>query len=466
MPGDGDAALELLLVLRVDFRAVLQRVLDAILRRLGGGDIGRGAEAVAAQEHALALGEEIPLGIADRVVGLVGIADAAIDMVVLLPEAALHLQAHLQRRHVGQLVDGVLHRLADIHRDLAEHRGGDGADAPVGRSGLGRAAGLAVYVGNGDALVALLDLDDLAIVLDQRFQRLAEGLADLAHAALGLEDRGLHVIGEARADRGPQAGLQQLAHLDALAGDRHAVQPAAGIAGIAAMFAGFQAGGVFVVLVQRAPVLHRRQQDFLVLLGDGLVQCALLGGLGQKFGDLAVEVRLDVAIALRLAAERVGGMDIGVVVDLGEGLQRHAQPVDVMQDALVVIGQAPGAGIDVLAGIELDMLGGAAQFGIGVAAIERPVTAAGAAVIFQHRHFIAGVAQLHRRDHAGNAGAQHQHRCAGRRGRQLDRALEGGSVSQGQFVHGVIQGRRPGSDADHGQKGAPAGRQLVLVCHV
>ncbi len=175
------------------------------------------------------------------------------------------------------------------------------------------------------------------------------------------------------ADRSPQARTQQFAQRQRLGGDALGIEPAAGIDLIAAHFAGEKALLVLVIVVQRPPVLQRRQQHFLVFLGDGLVQRFLLGGFGQQFSDMAVEIRLDVAEALRLAAKRLGRMDIGVVVDLGEGLQRDIEPVDVMQDALVVIGQPPGAGIDILAGIELDMLGGAAQFGVGVAAIKRPV---------------------------------------------------------------------------------------------
>ena len=60
----------------------------------------------------------------------------------------------------------------------------------------------------------------------------------------------------------------------------------------------------------------------------------------------------------------------------------------------MVIGQPPGAGIEILARSELHMLGDAAQLGIGVAAIQRPVPAAGTVVIFQDLHLIAGVAQL------------------------------------------------------------------------
>ena len=138
-------------------------------------------------------------------IGLVGIGDAAIDLVVLFPEAALHLQPHLQRRLIGQLVDGGLHRPPTFIGNLAQDRGGNGADAPIGRWRCAARRRSAVDIGRGDALVVLMDVDDLAIVLDQRAQLLAEGLADLAHAALGLEDRALHFVIVARADRSATA---------------------------------------------------------------------------------------------------------------------------------------------------------------------------------------------------------------------------------------------------------------------
>ena len=59
-----------------------------------------------------------------------------------------------------------------------------------------------------------------------------------------------------------------------------------------------------------------------------------------------------------------------------------------------------------------DMLGDAAQFGIGVAAIERPVPPAGPVVIFQHLHLVAGLAQFIGRHHARDARAQDQNRGA------------------------------------------------------
>ena len=66
---------------------------------------------------------------------------------------------------------------------------------------------------------------------------------------------------------------------------------------------------------------ERLEQHLLVFLGDQVFQLALLRDLGQQLGDMPLEVDLDVAHALRLAAERLAGMQEGVVVDLLERLQ-------------------------------------------------------------------------------------------------------------------------------------------------
>src|SRR3712207_7576130 len=50
----------------------------------------------------------------------------------------------------------------------------------------------------------------------------------------------------------------------------------------------------------------------------------------------------------------------------------------VMQDALVVIRDPPGPRVQVVTLVETDLLGEAAQLGVGVAAIQRPVPPAGA----------------------------------------------------------------------------------------
>ena len=87
---------------------------------------------------------------------------------------------------------------------------------------------------------------------------------------------------------------------------------------------------------------QRLEQDLLILLRHRLVERALPGRLGQKFGDRPFEVRLDLADALRLAAESLGRMQIGIVIELNERLERDAEPAAVIQDRMVVVGNPPG----------------------------------------------------------------------------------------------------------------------------
>ena len=88
---------------------------------------------------------------------------------------------------------------------------------------------------------------------------------------------------------------------------------------------------------------------------------------GQQFGHHALIVRAIRTIALRLAAERMLRMQIGVVVDLHERFQRDAQHAAVVQQILVMMRNPPRARIDVQALVEFAMLGGSAEFGKRVA---------------------------------------------------------------------------------------------------
>ena len=59
---------------------------------------GIGAEGIGAQQHARSVAEIVGARIADQGVGQVGEGDAAVDRLVLFPEAALELQADLDGR--------------------------------------------------------------------------------------------------------------------------------------------------------------------------------------------------------------------------------------------------------------------------------------------------------------------------------------------------------------------------------
>ena len=74
-----------------------------------------------------------------------------------------------------------------------------------------------------------------------------------------------------------------------------------------------------------------------------------------------------------------------------------------------MVRQAPGTGIDVLARREFAVLGFTAELGIGVATAQAPVASTGACVVFEHLHRITGLAQFVGRDHAGDAGTEHEY---------------------------------------------------------
>jgi hypothetical protein len=134
---------------------------------------------------------------------------AAIDIVVLFPKAATHLQPDLDLAGIGHGLDGGHHLVGDLGVDLAQDTQRDGADAPVGL-GRRRLAGGGVLPGDGDALVVLGDLADLGVVGDQALDLLGEGLADHVHAAHRLEHGGLHLVAHEEGHRGPDLGIQHV----------------------------------------------------------------------------------------------------------------------------------------------------------------------------------------------------------------------------------------------------------------
>ena len=149
-------------------------------------------------------------------------------------------------------------------------------------------------------------------------------------------------------------------------------------------------------------------------------------------------------------------MDQGIVVELDKGLQRHAEALAVMQQRAVMVRNAPGAGVQVMAIGELHILGGAAEFRVLVAAIERPVPAAGAVLVFQDLDLVARLLQLIRCKHAAKTGAKHQHGGARARAAQVGRTGELGFSSVTHGGHGLVQGRGAAHHAD--------GRQKLTAC--
>src|SRR5262245_48422558 len=103
-------------------------------------------------------------------------------------------------------------------------------------------------------------------------------------------------------------------------------------------------------------------------------------------------------------------MQIGIVVELNEGLERDVETLAVVEQRAVVIGNPPWTGIDVESLFELASLRDAAELRKPVAAAQGPVASARARVEFEHSHAVAGLAQLERRGHAGQSCAEDQDR--------------------------------------------------------
>ena len=223
----------------------------------------------------------------------------------------------------------------------------------------------------------------------------------------------------------PEPGLQELVEFDRLRRFGNRGKPTARIAVIAAILAHMQACRVAEVLIERAGDPQRFEQDLLVLLRDLLVERALIDALCKEFGYVAVIIGRDMAVALRLAVEGFCRVQIGVVVDLDEGLELDAETLAVVEHRVVMIGDAPGDWIEIEPLVEPDFLREATHFGVGLAAAQRPAAAAGLLAIFQHLHLVAGPAKLHRRDHARQARPEDQHGRALRIAVQPDRLAIG-----------------------------------------
>ena len=219
------------------------------------------------------------------------------------------------------------------------------------------------------------------------------------------------------------------------------------------------------ILVERAQRAQRFQQDFLILLRHRIVEPALFRRLGEEFRHAAVVIGLDVADALRLAAERVGGMQPGVVIELDEGLERNPETAAIVEDRIVVIGDAPRPRIEIEAGVEFACLRRAAELGEHVAAADRPVPSAGSGIVFEHAHLIAGALELDRRRHASKAGSKNDDRGALRIAIEPDRATVGRFRRIAKAGHRLVGRRGADARADDLEQSSPAQSRRGGVAH-
>ncbi len=305
VPADDDAVFELRRVLRMDLRANFDGLAYALLRRHRVELVGVRAPHVAAEQHALAALVHAGHRIADHLDRQVGKADAAVDALVLFPETALELQSELDRRLVRRRLDRRQHRFADLDRNLAQDRQRDRAQAPVGARVLRLAAAPRVDVGHADAALVLVDRGHLRIELDQRGDVVIQRHRDAIHAADRLEHRRRQVVVERRnhdSSPVPTAATRRARSASTAVGG--GISAGAALAVVATALARRKRLHVAVVLVEHAEHAQRLEQPFLVLDRQFGIELALVDRLAQQLGDVAVIVRVDVPVALRLAAER------------------------------------------------------------------------------------------------------------------------------------------------------------------
>jgi hypothetical protein len=227
-----------------------------------------------------------------------------------------------------------------------EHRERNGAETPIGLCLQHRAGLTQVFVVGSDPVGALLNACHACLIADQPVERAPERLTDAPHPAHGLKECGLEqirlIIG--RAQRLPRAGFEQLMRADRPRGDGLAAQASAGILLEAARVAARIAAHISKCGIECAGAAQALEQLLAVLTSQRRIERLLVDRLGEQLRDHAAIVGLDAPIALRPAAESPETVQVAVVVDLNERLERHAEALAVPEQMAVVVGDAPRTG--------------------------------------------------------------------------------------------------------------------------
>src|SRR2546421_11726409 len=115
---------------------------------------------------------------------------------------------------------------------------------------------------------------------------------------------------------------------------------------------------------------------------------------------------------LRLSAQGVPGMDPGVVVDLNEGFECDAQAPAIIEQRVMMIGDAPRPWVEIEPSVELAALRGTAQLRVAIAAAQRPAAPAGPPIVLEDLHAVPRFSELERCHHAGESRSQDDDRCS------------------------------------------------------
>src|SRR5271157_3318613 len=148
-------------------------------------------------------------------------------------------------------------------------------------------------------------------------------------------------------------------------------------------------------------------------------------------------------------------MKIGVVIELNERLERNAKPAAVIKDCMVVVRDPPGPRIEIEAVVEHAALRWASELAIGVATPDRPVSTSGAVIVLQDLDPVADLAELERRRHSREPGAQNDDGRALRIALELDRAAIGRLGGETEARHRLIHRSPAGARPDQREQIAP-----------
>src|SRR6056297_757087 len=357
VPRHTHTRLELGGILRMDACPVFENPTHPVLGLHRVELVGGRAPAISAQKDTAARTEVVVRGIADQRDRQVGIADPAIDVLVLLPETAAELEPGLEAVGVVHGLDGARAHAGEIVVDLPEDRERDRADTPVGADLDDVAGVLRSDVARGHAVLVLTERHHLRVVGDQIAHFPREGLRDHVHAAHRLKDRLLVVHRFGVRQPAPEAAVQKRLEIERLGGNTLCVLPTARPALEPAIVARLLAHHIYVIFGKRAIAPERLEQERAVVFRQLLVERPPVRGLGEKLRHMTTEIGRNLAVSLRLAAEGVAAVEVGVVVLLDEGLKLDAETAAVIEDGVVVVGDAPRAGVEVVPFFETPALG-------------------------------------------------------------------------------------------------------------
>src|SRR5208337_4830406 len=136
------------------------------------------------------------------------------------------------------------------------------------------------------------------------------------------------------------------------------------------------------------------------------IERALTAGLREEFCDRPLEVRLDLPNPLGLAVEGRGRVKIGIVIELNERLESNAKPATVIENCMMVVRDPPRPRIEIKAVVEHAVLRGAAEFSVGIATPNRPVSPSGTGIVFQELDLVSDPAEFEGGRHPSESGAQ------------------------------------------------------------